>query len=45
MTLILANSTVSKLPPIQRTEFYAIGKEIRDSSYNFSKSNRGFAVY
>ena len=33
-----------RLPPLQKTEFYSLGKENKDTSLSFQKGNKGFSV-
>lgn len=39
-----SNLIQNKLPPLQKTEFYSLGKETKDLSLQFSKENKGFKV-
>jgi hypothetical protein len=38
------NTTDKKLPPIQKIEFYSLGKETKNPSLHINHNNKGFAV-
>jgi hypothetical protein len=38
------NTSDKKLPPLQKIEFYSLGKETKNSSLQINHNNKGFAV-
>lgn len=44
LTKNLDNTLNQRLPPLQKMEFYSLGKETKNPSLQFAHNNIGFAV-